>query len=88
MGTRRVVYLMVAALLATWWAVAVEAPRVSALTLTASPDPTADGAPGSLRAVLAAATSPGGDEIDLQAGGTYTLTCLGAEDNWATARRH
>ena len=77
MGTRRVVYLMVAALLATWWAVAVEAPHVSALTLTASPDPTADGAPGSLRAVLAAATSPGGDEIDLQAGGTYTLTCLG-----------
>jgi ABC-type nitrate/sulfonate/bicarbonate transport system substrate-binding protein len=72
MRTRRVVYLMVAAVLATAWAVAARAPRVSALTLTASPDPTVDGAPGSLRAVLATATSAGGDEIDLQTGGTYT----------------
>ena len=68
---------MVAAALATAWVVVLRAPSVSAMTLTASPDPTPDGAPGSLRAVLAAATSAGGDEIDLQAGGTYTLTCAG-----------
>jgi len=77
MRTRRVVHLVVAAVLALACVVVLRAPRVSALTLTASPDPTVDGAPGSLRAAVAAATSPGGDEIDLQAGGTYTLTCAG-----------
>ena len=77
MRTRRVGFLMVAAVLATAWVAGVGSPRVSALTLTASPDPTPDGAPGSLRAVLGTATSAGGDEVDLQAGGTYTLTCAG-----------
>jgi hypothetical protein len=55
MRTRRVGYLMVAGVLATAWVAVVGAPRVSALTLTASPDPTPDGAPGSLRAVLGTA---------------------------------
>lgn len=76
---RQVLCLTAAAVLATTWIVALGIPRASATTLTASPDPTPDGAPGSLRAVLAAATSPGGDEIDLQAGGTYTLTCPGGQ---------
>ena len=77
MRTRRAVHLLVAAVLAMACVVVLGAPRVSALTLTASPDPTLDGAPGSLRAAVAAANSPAGDEIDLQAGGTYTLTCAG-----------
>jgi hypothetical protein len=68
---------MVVAVLTAAYVVVLGAPRASALTLTASPDPTVDGAPGSLRAAVGAATSPGGDEIDLQAGGTYTLTCAG-----------
>ena len=52
MKTRRVVYLVVAVVLATG-GVGLGARRVSALTQTASPDPTPDGGPGSLRAVLA-----------------------------------
>jgi hypothetical protein len=44
---------------------------------TPTADPTADGAAGSLRAAVAAATNVDGDEIDLVAGATYTLTCAG-----------
>src|SRR5437764_5354360 len=58
-------------------AVFVAAPSASAATFTPSPDPTVDGGAGSLRAAIVAATTAGGDTIDLAAGGTYTLTCAG-----------
>lgn len=67
---------VVAALVSVGALVAVGSPA-GATTFTPTPDPTADGAAGSLRAAVAAATSFGGDEIDLSAGGTYTLTCAG-----------
>jgi hypothetical protein len=53
-----------------------EQPAVAAV-FSPTPDPTVDGAAGSLRAAIIAATDGGGDEIALQAGGTYTLTCAG-----------
>lgn len=56
----------------------VVASPAGAVTVTASPDPTVDGAAGSLRAAVGAATDPAGDEIDLAAGGTYTLTACGS----------
>src|ERR1039457_344739 len=58
--------------------VTVAAP-VGAATFTPTPDPAVDGAANSLRAAVGAATSVAGDEIDLQAGGTYTLTCAGGD---------
>ncbi len=49
----------------------------NAATFTPSPDPAVDGAAGSLRAAIVAATNAGGDTVDLSPGGTYTLTCAG-----------
>jgi hypothetical protein len=74
---RSVVGIAVAAALVSVGALVAVASPAGATTFTPTPDPTADGAPGSLRAAVAAATSFSGDEIDLSAGGTYTLTCAG-----------
>ena len=74
---RQLLGAVVAAALAFGAVVTVASPA-GAATVTASPDPTADGAAGSLRAAVGAATDPGGDEIDLAAGGTYTLTACGS----------
>ena len=76
MSVRRVLILGAAASLAVGALVAV-ASSAGAATFTPTPDPTVDGAAGSLRAAVVAATNAGGDEIDLAAGGTYTLTCAG-----------
>ena len=78
MGWRRLLGVTAAAALTSIGLLALSPAPAHAATFTPSPDPTVDGAAGSLRAAVAAATNAGGDEIDLVSGGTYTLTdCQG-----------
>lgn len=75
-GRRGINAAMTAVLVAVVAAVVVsDAPPAAAAIFTPSPDPTVDGAPGSLRAAVNAAAN--GDQINLVAGATYTLTCAG-----------
>src|SRR4051812_13256970 len=76
LNLRKMRALVVGAALATAALVAVGAPA-HASTFSPTADPTVDGAAGSLRAAIVAATNAGGDTIDLAPGGTYTLTCAG-----------
>jgi len=71
---RRLLGAVAALVLASFGLLAVSSAPAGAATFTPSPDPTVDGAAGSLRAAIGAATNAGGDEIDLVAGSTYTLT--------------
>ena len=75
---RRLLGVVATAALASAGFLVVSSAPANAATFTPSPDPTVDGAAGSLRAAVAAATNAGGDEIDLVPGSTYTLNaCQG-----------